>query len=103
MDRENFSKMNFKVIDVPAGDPLEFYKGSQWNLVYYVMLLYGALFGVSFFRIFGLPWYTFRTLVFALVVFDFGIYMVVELQYKLQQTRIMRLHTRIGIDSFTIG
>jgi hypothetical protein len=91
MDKENFSRFNFNIVTESFGDPLETFKGLQWYLVYYAILLNGALYGISFFRLFANQWYKIILMVAAYVVFDFGLYMVVEVQFKLQQTRIGRM------------
>ncbi len=53
MDKRNFSRIDFRSTNASAGDALEGPKALQWNLVYYAILPYGALYGLSLLPLFN--------------------------------------------------
>lgn len=68
---------------------LEEIKSSQWNLTYYCILLFGAIIGLSLIKsIQKVQNIEFNLLMIAIIVLGTGIYLMVEHQFILRQTRI---------------
>ena len=69
-------------------------KALQWNVTYYAALLFGAIFGLASYCRGQAAWAGRALILAALAVAVYGVYAVVDLQYRMRNTRVGMAHTR---------
>ncbi len=69
-------------------EDLRSFKTQQWNVIYYQMLVLGALFALGTYTAGGNDYRTWLLSAFALASVVYGVYLIVEFQYNLRNTRV---------------
>jgi len=88
-------------------DELRFTKGLQWNLVYYILVAFGVLYALSE-ALNRLPLFekdagSIVLFILNCMTFDYGIYMICELQFKLREHRIQLDKSKYYKDGYFEG
>jgi hypothetical protein len=99
-----------KQYDIPyylkCHEDLRSFKTRQWNVVYYVVLVFGGIFGLEALITHSpkyRPYVLWILSAIALAVAYYGSYLVVHLQYSLRNTRIKLTKTMIFAQEIPLG
>lgn len=78
-------------------EDLRSFKAQQWNVIYYLMLVFGALFALGEYakRNTNLQSWAWILFAFTLASFCYGVYLILELQYNIRNTRVRMTNTEI--------
>lgn len=78
-------------------EDLRSFKAQQWNVIYYLMLVFGALFALGQYAKQSNNPQSWAWILFTctLASFCYGVYLILELQYNIRNTRVRMTNTEI--------